>query len=166
MRFNKEIKPNQRNSFSVFLGPLKTISNALIGITIPLMVHGIFQLSSIIRVFIYLFTFFYFISMIWWNCKIYKTTSPLFFFFKLPIILVFWSRLIDLFLSKHLENFRSHFLRRILVWIYSIWQYGQISISFTNPSESSYLRRCAYFLYFSLLFCCVFSIFTPTQVSL
>ena len=116
--------------------PLKTFQSApsMIGITASFMFPSFFLFSGKIQVFVYLFAFSYFHFVVRWNKKTFHMVSS---FFLLTQGLVFWPRLDDLFVSQNRREFyRSHFLRQMLAYAYTICPYDQILIFCTIPSRS------------------------------
>ena len=65
--------------FSRVLGTILS-SPTMIGFTLTLMSHSFFQLFGKVRVFIYLFVFFYFHSVVCQNGQILKLANPFFLF--------------------------------------------------------------------------------------
>ena len=83
------------------------------------------QFSGKIQIFVNLLIFFHFHSVIHRNGKIHK--DKLFFFLSSTLVLVFGSGLWDLFLWQNPIEFHvSHFLVRILNFVYTIWSYVPI----------------------------------------
>ena len=69
------------NFFSLLSKSLATVPSAPI-ITVTFMFRVYLQLSNKIQVFVYLFTPFYFLSVVRWNNKIYKMTCSFFLVYK------------------------------------------------------------------------------------
>ena len=94
-----------------------------------------FQFSSKVQLLIFLFTFFQFYSVVSRDSKVHNLASFLFFVW-LSLGLVFWPRLDDPFVSQNpRRGCASHYPRQILGCAYTIYFYGQISISDTIPVD-------------------------------
>ena len=119
-------------SSSLFNNPLVTVRKAsiTIGIIVTFMFLSFFQFPSKVQVFILLFTFFQFYSVVSWDSKIHNFASSLFFI----LIIIRSDRL------AVCHNPRGvcvcHSPGRILGCAYTICSYGQLSISFNIPSGS------------------------------
>ena len=121
-------QPSTSKSSSSFNNPLVTAPKGpiTIGIIVTFMFHSFFQFSSKVEVFILLFTFFQFYSVVSRDSKVDNFAISLFCCWLLWG-LVFWSRLSDP--SVRQSSIRvhvCHFLGQVLGCAYIICSYGQI----------------------------------------
>ena len=88
-------------SFSYCMNPLITVTRTpiIIDIIITCMFLSFFQFLSKVGVFIFLFTFFQFYSVVSRDSKVYNSVSSLFFFFLLPGLVVSRDSVINLYLK-------------------------------------------------------------------
>ena len=124
-------------SFSPCIYPLVTVPRAQIsvGITISFMFHSFYKFSSKVQVLIFLFAFFQFYSVVIRDSKVNNSAS--YFFSWLLLGLVVWLRLSDPFVFQNPWGVCAfHFPGRSLGCEYTIYSYGQVSISCTFPSGS------------------------------
>ena len=115
-----------------FLVPLGIVPNALIivGTIIIFMFHNFF--SSRARPKYVSLSSFSLIFSLWSAGTVKSTIRQVLIFCYLSLSLVYWPWIWDL-----REFCVSHSPRRILVCAYTIWYYGQISISCTIPGGPS-----------------------------
>ena len=112
------------NSFTNLLG---IVPNA------PTIYSIIFKFSCKVLVFISLFAFFYFYSVVCWDGKVPYSACCLFCCW-LPQGLEVWPNIGDLFVSQNPRDVcASHSPGQILSCAYTICSYGKISISGTIP---------------------------------
>ena len=122
------------------INDLVTVPRALItfGVTLFFHVREVFQFSCTIHLFMLLFAYFQFYFVINRDFKFHKSASSHFFCCCwLLLSLVIRPKLRDPFVFQNPKEWcASHFLGRVLGCSYTIWSYGQISISCTIPCLS------------------------------
>ena len=134
-------------SNSVVTVPSAPVKN---GITVTSILHSFFQFSSKVYVLLSIFAFFQF--------QVERQSSQsgkfVFFFRWLSPGLVVWSRSGDPFVSQILrEVFASPFSERVLGCAYTIYSYGQISVSCIIPKWSPCLpSRVQFYTLFVLVY--------------
>ena len=120
-------RPLTPKSFCLCINSLVIVPSApiIIGITVNVMLHSFFffQFSSKNWVVVSLF-----FSFTQWSAGTVKSTiQQVLFFCWLSLGLVVWRRLSDPFVSQNPKDFSaSHFLGRILGYVYTMCSYGQI----------------------------------------
>ena len=131
--------PPTSKSSSPFSNPLVTVQNApiTIGIIVTCIFYSFF--NSLARSW-YLSFFSHSFCVILWSAGTAKSTilQFIFFFFCwLLLSLVFWPRFDDPCVCRSpIGVYVCHFLGQLLGCAYTIYSYGQISISCTFPSGS------------------------------
>ena len=119
-----------------FTNPLVTVPRA------PITIGIIVTFPSKVKVFILLFTFFQFYSMVSRNCKVHSFASSLFLFFFLYFLLL-WGLIVrprfgDLFVSQNPRGVcASHSPGQMLGSAYTICSYCQVSIPSGSPCPPS-----------------------------
>ena len=117
------------------------------------MFHSFFQSPSKVHLFILLFTFFQFYSVVSRNSKVYFSASFLFCWPSLRLVI--WPRLGDPFISQNPRGVcASHSPGLILGCAYTIGSYGQISVSCTISSGSPFSPSRVQFYTLFMQICC------------
>ena len=167
--------PLTSKSSSPFINPLVTVSRApiTIGINVTFMFHSFFPFPSKVEVFILLFTFFQFYSMVSRDNKVHNFANSLlsihlFIYLFYLILLIFLLLLLIIIKSSRLAEIKWSFVCQnpigfwvchspwpMLVCAYTICSNGQISISCTISSESLCSPSHAYSHTLSVLICCI-----------
>ena len=157
---------------TLFSRPLVTVLSAptMIGITITFMFHSL-QLSSKIRIFVRLFAFFYFLSIVHWNAQIHFMARS---FFSSMInakcvlqVRIRWFADISKLQSILCVSFSKKTSRLYML----ICQHGQVLISCTIPRGLPFPPSHAYSCISFVLVCsirllidCFFSINNKTSI--